>query len=87
MATHGVISKFNPGGDDWSTWIEQLKFYFAANKVTDNDTKRFILLANVAPATSKNLLGTHFASSNFKKIVDKLQELYEPAPSLGHVNT
>ena len=84
MATHGAISKFNPGRDDWSTWIEQLKFYFAANKVTDNDTKRSILLANVAPATfklAKSLLGTDFASSNFKKIVDKLQEHYEPAPS------
>ena len=84
MATHGAISKFNPGRDDWSTWIEQLKFYFAANKVTDNDTKRSILLANVAPATfklAKSLLGTDFANSNFKKIVDKLQEHYEPAPS------
>jgi len=53
MATHGAISKFNPGRDDWSTWIEQLKFYFAANKVTDNDTERFILLANVAPPLSR----------------------------------
>jgi len=53
MATHGVISKLNLGRDDWSTWIEQLKFYFAANKVTDNDTKCFILLANVAPPLSR----------------------------------
>ena len=62
-----------------------MKFYFAANKVTDNDTKCSILLANVAPATfklAKGLLGTDFASSNFKKIVDKLQEHYEPGQFL-----
>jgi len=83
MATHGAISKFNPGQDDWSTWIEQLKFYFVANKVTDKFTKHSNLLANVVPTTfklSKSLLGTDFASSNFKKVVDKLQDHYEPAP-------
>ena len=48
---HGTISKFDPSKEDWSTWIEQLKFYFTANKVTDDDMKRSILLANVAPAT------------------------------------
>ena len=46
--------------------------------------KRSILLANMATATfklAKSLLGTDLAGANIKKIVEKLQEHYELAPS------
>ena len=74
MATYGAILKFDPSKDDWSIWIKQLKFYFTANKVTDNDMKYSVLLANVDPTTfklAKSLLGTDFAGANIKKIVEK----------------
>ena len=43
MATHGTVSKFQPKKEDWSTYVEQLTFYFAANGVTEDKQQSSIL--------------------------------------------
>ena len=70
--------KYNQGAD-WEAYTEQLDFYFLANGVTDDQTKKAILLSNVStetyqllkdllvPATPKDSEVTYSA------IVDRLQ--------------
>ena len=53
MATHGSVGKFEPGTVDWSTYVEQLQYYFSANGVEAADKKSSILLANCGPAIFK----------------------------------
>ena len=53
MATHGTVSKFQPNKEDWSTYVEQLTFYFTTNGVTEDKQQRSILLANCGTATFK----------------------------------
>ena len=43
MAMHGSVSKFQPGKKDWSTYVEQLNFYFIANSVTTDENSTFEL--------------------------------------------
>ena len=68
MTTHGRISQFHPGKEDWSTWVAQLKYYFTANKVTEDDQKRAILLSNVPPSVFKlvrNIFGDDIETTSF----------------------
>ena len=53
MATHGVVSMFDPSTEDWTTYTERMKHYFVANDVTDAKKKHSILLSACGPATYK----------------------------------
>ena len=91
MATYArySIPKFHAGKEDWSTWIAQLQYYFSANKVTDDDQKRAILLSNVAPSVFKlirNLLGDDLDTATFEGIV-KSREVLLPAKTFGNRTT
>ena len=46
----GKITRYNPGAD-WESYIEQLDLYFIANGVTDDHTKKAMLLSNVSTET------------------------------------
>ena len=84
LRTHGSIPKFHAGKEDWSTWIAQLQYYFSANKVTDDDQKRAILLSNIAPSVFKlirNLLGDDLDTATFEGIVKAVKSHYQPKPS------
>ena len=88
MATHGSIPKFHAGKEDWSTWIAQLQYYFSANKVTDDDQKRAILLSNVAPSVFKlirNLLGDNLDMATLN--ISQSREVFLPAKTLGNHTT
>ena len=86
MATHGTVSKFEPATEDWSTYIERLKYYFIANGVDTEDKKRSILLANCGPATFKlvrSLVDTAHGldGTSYDNIVKLVKDYYEPKPS------
>lgn len=85
MATHGSVGKFEPGTVDWSTYIEQLQYYFSANGVEAEDKKRSILLANCGPATYKlirSLLPAASVSTTpYNDLVKLVKDYYEPKPS------
>ena len=79
----GKVMKYNHGAE-WEAYTEQLAFYFLANGVTDDQTKKAIFLSNVStetyqllkdllvPATPKD------AEVTYSVIVDRLQKHTNP---------
>jgi len=51
VAVHGTISEFSNTQETWTSYIERLEQYLAANKVEDADQQRAILLSICGPAT------------------------------------
>ena len=51
MATHGSVGEFNSGVEDWASYTERLKQYFAANDVENADKQRAILLSGCGAST------------------------------------
>ena len=86
MAMHSSVSKFQPGKEDWSTYVEQLNFYFIANGVTTDEKKRSILLSNCGSATFKlikSLLDEgKMGTTPYKNLVELVQTYYQPKPSV-----
>ena len=39
MATHNLVSAFDPSIEDWTSYEECLRYYFVANDVTDKAKK------------------------------------------------
>ncbi|KAK2159261.1 hypothetical protein NP493_1730g00003 [Ridgeia piscesae] len=82
----GKVMKYNQGAD-WEAYTEQLDFYFLANGVTDDQTKKAILLSNVStetyqllkdllvPATPKD------SEVTYSVIVDRFQKHTKPEKS------
>ena len=55
MATHGTLNAFNPAKEQWTTYAEQLNYYFIANGVKDDTQKCVILLSVCGPETYKTI--------------------------------
>ena len=55
MATYGKVKAFNPKVDDWEIYEEQLRFFMAANNITDATKKCSILLTVCGDQTFKLL--------------------------------
>jgi hypothetical protein len=87
MATHSTVTRFQPGKDDWSTYIEQLNFYFIANGVTDAaKKKRSILLANCGSAAFKLIRGLleegKMEATSYEDLMMLVRNYYQPNPSI-----
>ena len=50
-ALYGRLTEFDPGVEEWVTYLERLEQYFAANEITGNEKKRAILLSMCGAAT------------------------------------
>ena len=83
MAT---LTQFAQEEEDWTTYVERLEHYFAANDVVDDGKKRSILLAVCGSSTYKlvrNLISAdRLATTSFKDLVEKVREFYAPKPSV-----
>ena len=86
MAAHGTISEFSSAQETWTSYIERLEQYLAANKVEDADQQRAILLSICGPATYRLI---HNSASpkkptelKFKDIVDLVTKHHDPKPSV-----
>ena len=44
MAVHGQLNEFEPNEEDWQSYVERIKQYFAANEITVAERKRAILI-------------------------------------------
>ena len=81
---HGTMPEFQPGGkESWNTYTERLGHYFVANKVTDAEQKRAILLSVCGPTTFK-LIKSLADPSKFPTMTELcalVKEYYEPLPS------
>ena len=51
MAVYGKIDEFNAECEDWMQYTERLTQYFIANKISDNDQRRAILLSVIGSKT------------------------------------
>ena len=83
---HGTMSEFQPGGkESWSTYTERLGHYFVANKVTEAEKKRAILLSVCGPTTFKLIESladpSKFPTMTFVELCTLVKEYYEPLPS------
>ena len=86
MATHRVVSMFDPSTEDWTTYTERMKHYFVANDMTDADKKRSILLSACGPATYKvirNLVEEgKLDTMPYDDIVKLVKNYYDPPLSV-----
>ena len=55
MSAYGKVRPFNPKVDDWEVYEEKLRFYLAANDITDAKKQRSILLTVCGDPTFKLL--------------------------------
>ena len=84
MATipFGNIGEFDP---EWSQYATRLRYFFAANGIATEDTKKAMLLTVVGPATFKTLRSLVSPASvddkTYKQLGEELQKFYSPKPS------
>ena len=45
MSHYGKVNEFDEINDEWDDYIERLQQFFVANKITDEERKRVILLS------------------------------------------
>ena len=86
MATHGTIGEFDGSEEGWTTYIERLECYFAANEVTQSGKQRAILLACCGAATY-GLIRSLAAPNKptevpYERLVELVQTHLNPRPSL-----
>ncbi len=80
-AVHGNLEPFD---QDWSSYAEQLKFYFIANDVTNAVKKRAILLCNCGPKTQKllkTLVPGDLEATPYAQLTAALKDYFDPEPS------
>jgi len=82
---HGTMSEFQPGDkESWSTYTERLGHYFVANKVTEAEQKRVILLSVCRPMTFKLIKSladpSKFPTMTFVELCALVKEYYKPLP-------
>ncbi len=51
MATQGKFVEYNPGQEDWKSYIEGMQMLFTANDVKDAGKQRAIRLSSCGPST------------------------------------
>ena len=85
MATHGTVTQYVPGKEEWTAYVERLNFYFLANDIAAEAKKRAILLNACGPSTYKlirSLLpADELAAKTYAKLVTLVQGYYAPKPS------
>ena len=86
MAYLGTISEFSNTQESWTTYVERLGQYLAANKIEDADQRRAILLSVCGPATYRlirNLVSPKKPNElKFGEIVEIVQKHHDPKPSV-----
>ena len=78
MAAHGIISEFSSAQETWTSYVERLKQYLAANKVEDADQHKAILLSVCGLATYRNLASPNKSTElKFQAIVDLITKHHD----------
>ena len=86
MAYLGSISEFSSTQESWTSYVERLVQYLAANKIEDADQQRAVLLSVCGPATYRliqNLVSPKKPTElKFGEIVEAVQKHHDPKPSV-----
>ena len=87
MATHGSISEFVQGREDWVSYTERLEQHFTANAIKPEETerRRAILLSCCGAATYqliRNLVSpAKPTEKSFEQLVQLVTDHHQPPPS------
>ena len=86
MATHGTLTAFDPGKEDWTLYVLRIKFYFDANGVTDAGKKKSILLT-ACGSSAFTKISSLFTTERLDEIgydnlVAEAKKFYDPKPSV-----
>ena len=73
--TVGKVPEFNPNEDDWNTYIEQLEFFFEANRISHEVQRKAILLSSCGITMYKLFKGLTGQSKPGEKSFDELKQL------------
>ena len=81
---HGKVGEFDSAQEDWTSYIERLEQYFAANDIAD-EKRRAILLTVSGPSTYKvirNLVApAKPTDKSFEELVKIVRDHYQLKPS------
>ena len=56
-AMFGKLEEFDTAtGEDWIQYIERMEYYFQANKITEGNTKRAVLISDMGGKAYKLML-------------------------------
>ena len=84
--TVGKVCEFNLNEDDWNTYIEQLEFFFEANRISDESQRKAILLSSCGITMHKLFKGLTAPSKPGEKSFDELKQLMlhhqNPCPNM-----
>ena len=84
MATHGKVGEFVSGKEDWKSYVESLRQYFAANDI-DNAGKQCVILISCSRAATyrlmKCILAPHTSSEvPLEELVTEMTTHFQPPP-------
>ena len=86
MAVHGQLSEFESNEEDWQSYTERIKQYFAANEITAPAKQRAVLLTVCGRSTYrmiKNITAPSQPSEKtFDEIATLMSEHYNPKPTV-----
>ena len=85
MATHGKVGEFVSGKEDWKSYVERLRQYFAANNIENAGKQRAILISCSRAATyclMKDVLAPRIPSEvPLEELVTAMTTHFQPPPS------
>jgi len=85
MATHGKFAEYNPGKEDWKSYIERMQMFFTANDVKDAGKPRATLISSCGPSTYRQindvLAPETLSDVSFVDLVTKMTDHFQPPPS------
>ena len=85
MANHGTLGEFEPAKEDWTSYVKQLRQYFAANDIAAAAKQRAILLSSCGAAMYrqiKDVLSPNApAEVAFDALVTAMTTHFQPPPS------
>ena len=84
-AVLGKIEEFDRRKEDWDLYIERLEHFFVANAITEPERKRAVFLSVIGASTYKTLRSllspNKPGEQDYRELVQKLSEHYNPQPS------
>ena len=85
MATHGTLTAFESGTNNWQSYTEQFNYYFIANDITTDSKKVAILLSACGQSTFNTISSLVDADTlqgiKYNDLIQLLSDHYDPAPS------
>ena len=87
MALLGTVKEWDSAEEDWTHYIERVKFFFAANDVSTEGKKRAILLSVVGAkhyAVLRGLAENKPEEKTFEELCTLMERHIRPAPNVIH---